>query len=55
MVLAEPSQKHRYVGGYVTEDNHFLFDFQRNSSGGKLFMMDLTKANLIGKFLIAED
>lgn len=37
-------QKHRYVGGSVTEDNRYLFISARNStSGGKLFMMDLTK------------
>ena len=40
------AQKHRYVGGYVTEDNNYLFISARNStSGGKLFMMDLTKTN----------
>jgi len=39
-------QKHRYVGGSVTEDNNYLFISARNStSGGKLFMMDLTKSN----------
>lgn len=38
------AQKHRYVGGSVSEDNNFLFISARNStSGGKLFMMDLTK------------
>lgn len=37
-------QKHRYVGGSVSEDNNYLFISARNStSGGKLFMMDLTK------------
>ncbi|HZJ37320.1 MAG TPA: prolyl oligopeptidase family serine peptidase [Gillisia sp.] len=40
------TQKHRYVGGSVTEDNHYLFISARNStSGGKLFMMDLTIEN----------
>ena len=40
------AQKHRYVGGSVTEDNNYLFISARNStSGGKLFMMDLTKTN----------
>jgi prolyl oligopeptidase len=40
------TQKHRYVGGSVTEDDHYLFISARNStSGGKLFMMDLTKEN----------
>ncbi|WP_417885470.1 prolyl oligopeptidase family serine peptidase [Zunongwangia sp.] len=39
-------QKHRYVGGSVSEDNHYLFISARNStSGGKLFMMDLTQKN----------
>lgn len=38
-------QKHRYVGGSVTEDDQYLFISARNStSGGKLFMMDLTKS-----------
>ncbi|MFN4761968.1 prolyl oligopeptidase family serine peptidase [Gillisia sp. Q332] len=38
------AQKHRYVGGSVSEDNNYLFISARNStSGGKLFMMDLTK------------
>jgi len=41
-----PEQKHRYVGGSVSEDNKYLFISARNStSGGKLFMMDLTKKN----------
>ncbi len=35
-------QKHRYVGGSVSEDNRYLFISARNSTaGGKLFMMDL--------------
>lgn len=39
-------QKHRYVGGSVSEDNRYLFISARNStSGGKLFMMDLSEAN----------
>ncbi len=38
------AQKHRYVGGNVSEDNHYLFISANNTtSGGKLFMMDLTK------------
>ena len=38
------AQKHRYVGGGVTEDDHYLTISARNStSGGKLFLMDLTK------------
>ena len=37
-------QKHRYVGGGVTEDDHYLTISARNStSGGKLFLMDLTQ------------
>ena len=41
-----PDQKHRYVGGSVSEDNKYLFISARNStSGGKLFMMDLSKKN----------
>jgi len=40
------TQKHRYVGGSVTEDNNYLFISAQNStSGGKLFMMDLSKEN----------
>lgn len=39
-------QKHRYVGGSVSEDNRYLFISARNStSGGKLFMMDLSDAD----------
>ncbi|MGB7841268.1 MAG: prolyl oligopeptidase family serine peptidase [Salinimicrobium sp.] len=39
-------QKHRYVGGSVSEDNNYLFITARNStSGGKLFMMDLSQDN----------
>ncbi|SKB50749.1 prolyl oligopeptidase [Salegentibacter holothuriorum] len=40
------AQKHRYVGGSVSEDDRFLFISARNStSGGKLFMKDLSKTN----------
>ncbi|MEG9327552.1 prolyl oligopeptidase family serine peptidase [Salinimicrobium catena] len=39
-------QKHRYVGGSVSDDNRYLFISARNStSGGKLFMMDLSEEN----------
>ena len=39
-------QKHRYVGGSVSEDNRYLFIRAANSTaGGKLFMMDLSEAN----------
>ncbi|TDN88162.1 prolyl oligopeptidase [Salegentibacter sp. 24] len=38
------AQKHRYVSGSVSEDDRFLFISARNStSGGKLFMKELTK------------
>ncbi len=41
---ATPDQKHRYVGGGVTEDDRYLTISARNStSGGKLYLMDLTK------------
>ncbi|MDT0648665.1 prolyl oligopeptidase family serine peptidase [Autumnicola edwardsiae] len=37
-------EKHRYVGGSVSEDNRYLFISARNAtSGGKLFMMDLSQ------------
>lgn len=40
-----PKQKHRYVGGEVTEDDHYLFISAANTtSGNKLYMMDLTLA-----------
>ena len=40
------AQKHRYVGGSVTEDNRYLLISARNStSGGKLYLMDLTQPN----------
>ena len=43
---ATAAQKHRYVGGSVSEDDNYLYISARNStSGGKLFMMDLTKEN----------
>jgi prolyl oligopeptidase len=43
---ASPEQKHRYVGGNVSEDNRYLFISARTStSGGKLFMMDLSEDN----------
>lgn len=41
-----PEQKHRYVGGSVSEDNRYLFiSANTSTSGGKLFMMDLSAAN----------
>lgn len=40
------AQKHRYVGGSVTEDNRYLLISATNAtSGGKLFLMDLTQEN----------
>lgn len=39
-----PAQKHRYVGGSVTEDNKYLLISARTStSGGKLFLQDLER------------
>ncbi|GAB2762159.1 prolyl oligopeptidase family serine peptidase [Salinimicrobium soli] len=39
-------QKHRYVGGSVSEDNRYLFISANNSTaGGKLFLMDLSEDN----------
>jgi prolyl oligopeptidase len=39
-------QKHRYVGGYVSEDDRFLFITAAvSTSGNKLFIKDLTKEN----------
>ncbi|MDT0676365.1 prolyl oligopeptidase family serine peptidase [Autumnicola musiva] len=49
-------QKHRYVGGSVSEDNRYLFISARNStSGGKLFMMDLTQNNPQLKTIIGNE
>ncbi|MEO2063562.1 MAG: prolyl oligopeptidase family serine peptidase [Christiangramia sp.] len=40
------AQKRRYVGGSVTEDDHYLIISARNStSGGELYLMDLTAEN----------
>ena len=42
----EPSEKHRYVSGRVTEDNEFLVISASNStSGNKLFICDLKDPN----------
>ena len=39
-------EKHRYVGGNVTEDGNYLFvSASVSTSGNKLFMKDLSKAN----------
>ncbi|QOD59898.1 S9 family peptidase [Polaribacter haliotis] len=41
-----PSEKHRYVGGYVTEDNNYLvISASVSTSGNKLFLKDLMKPN----------
>jgi prolyl oligopeptidase len=41
-----PSQKHRYVGGYLTEDERYLIiTASTSTSGNKLFLQDLTKPN----------
>lgn len=39
-----PEEKHRYVGGYVTEDNRYLVvTASVSTSGNKLFIKDLTQ------------
>lgn len=43
---ATEAQKHRYVGGYLTEDDRFLvITASVSTSGNKLFIKDLTKEN----------
>ncbi|WP_375559465.1 prolyl oligopeptidase family protein [Bernardetia sp. OM2101] len=43
---ATAEQKHRYVGGYLTEDeNYLLISASNSTSGNKLFMKDLSKNN----------
>ncbi|CAM1344025.1 prolyl oligopeptidase family serine peptidase [Tenacibaculum amylolyticum] len=40
---ATPEEKHRYVGGYVTEDDNYLVvSASTSTSGNKLFIKDLT-------------
>ena len=40
----KPEEKHRYIGGYVTEDNRFLVvTAQISTSGNKLFIKDLSE------------
>ena len=42
----KPSEKHRYIGGYVTEDNNYLvISAAVSTSGNKLFIKDLSKPN----------
>lgn len=41
-----PEQKHRYVGGYLSEDERYLFiTASTSTSGNKLYLMDLTQPN----------
>ena len=41
-----PAEKHRYVGGSVTDDNQYLFiSASVSTSGNKLFMKDLSNTN----------
>jgi prolyl oligopeptidase len=43
---ATPEEKHRYVGGSVTEDGNYLFVYPRvSTSGTKMLMKDLTKSD----------
>ncbi|WPO80393.1 prolyl oligopeptidase family serine peptidase [Flavobacterium sp. KACC 22761] len=45
-VIFGADQKRRYVGGYVTEDNHYLVISAANSTyGNELYIKDLTKPN----------
>lgn len=40
------NEKRRYVGGYVSDDNHYLFISAANStSGNELYVLDLTQSN----------
>jgi prolyl oligopeptidase len=40
------SEKHRYVGGYLTEDNRYLvISASTSTSGNKLFIKDLSEKN----------
>jgi prolyl oligopeptidase len=48
------TEKHRYVGGYLTEDNRYLIVSASNStSGNKLFIKDLSDKNGVLKAIIA--
>jgi prolyl oligopeptidase len=45
-VIFGADQKRRYVGGYVTEDSHYLVITAANSTyGNELYIKDLTKPN----------
>ncbi|WP_297097735.1 prolyl oligopeptidase family serine peptidase [uncultured Draconibacterium sp.] len=51
-----PEQKHRYVNGYVTDDNHYLvITAAISTSGNKLFIKNLTKPNSKFITILAED
>ena len=49
-------EKHRYVSGYVTEDECFLVvDASNTTSGNKLFIKDLHKADQPLQAIVEED
>ena len=49
-------EKHRYVSGYVTEDECFLVvDASNTTSGNKLFIKDLHKADQSLQVIVEED
>lgn len=51
-----PEEKHRYVGGRVTLDNNYLvISASISTSGNKLFIKDLTKANSKLVTIIGDD
>ena len=51
---AKTAEKHRYVGGYVTEDNRYLvISASTSTSGNKLFIKDLSVPN--GKLITIID
>jgi len=48
------TEKHRYVGGYLTEDNRYLIvSASISTSGNKLFIKDLSDKNGVLKAIIA--
>ncbi|WP_454980336.1 prolyl oligopeptidase family serine peptidase [Capnocytophaga haemolytica] len=51
---ADTDPKYRYVGGYLSEDSHYLFVSLTNAtSGNKLIMKDLAKEN--ASFVVVAD
>ena len=53
---ARDEEKHRYVSGYVTEDEYFLvIDASNTTSGNKLFMKDLRRADQPLQTIVRED